>query len=265
MGGLEEAGVDSQAAETGERVAASAPPQLASPPVPVGSRRRTRAHRPSDVCPFLRDLDDLPPRGAAIENRCAAFGRPLTQSRRQQELVCLMATHRDCPRYLRGALVAPEAAVHGRGLPRATLAAALILLLAVGGTIAFSVARGGLDLAVAPSPGASSAASASASAPSPTARASASASTVNPSPTGEPSGPASPVPSIAPASISPLLVACSDRPACYLYRVQAGDSLAGIADRFGVPYGTVLRMNPELSDPNVIHVGQQVALPPPTR
>jgi hypothetical protein len=34
---------------------------------------------------------------------------------------------------------------------------------------------------------------------------------------------------------------------------------------FGVPYDTVLRMNPQLGDPKDIHAGDRIRMPPPTR
>jgi hypothetical protein len=32
-----------------------------------------------------------------------------------------------------------------------------------------------------------------------------------------------------------------------------------------VPYDTVLRMNPQITDPTAIHAGDKLKLPPPTR
>ncbi|HEX8938989.1 MAG TPA: LysM domain-containing protein [Candidatus Limnocylindrales bacterium] len=213
---------------------------------------------PLDRCPFLRAIGGPPAPGPDQANGCSAHGEWLAQGLRQQALVCLAPAHRDCARFRHGA-VATIAAPAARGWPRATVAASLVLLASIGLTVGLTIQHGGLELAAAPSPAASDAAAAHSS-PAPTAAAPSVASVA----------PSAPVPSAAPtadatASLSPLLVACPDRPACYLYRVQGGDSLASIADRFGVAYGAVLKMNPALADPDVIHVGQQIALPPPTR
>jgi LysM repeat protein len=109
---------------------------------------------------------------------------------RQQELVCLRAAHSSCPRYLRGTAPEPEAIVappRRREIPRATIAALLILLASASAAFTFVLARGGIALPVAgvsPSP-----AGAAVSSPAPSA-ADESASTLMPSsgPTAEPSG-----------------------------------------------------------------------------
>ena len=77
------------------------------------------------TCPFFRaqapDGTLLSPIEAGDpNNRCAAFGEPQPQSRRQQELVCLESGHINCPRYLRGALIASKAQSPRRTLTRAT-------------------------------------------------------------------------------------------------------------------------------------------------
>ena len=86
------------------------------------------------VCPFFRREEDgrlvTPVESSHPDNRCAAYGPPLPQSTRQQELVCLRAAHANCPRYLRGALDEPSVArVRGRTatLPRATASCRLLL------------------------------------------------------------------------------------------------------------------------------------------
>jgi LysM repeat protein len=62
-----------------------------------------------------------------------------------------------------------------------------------------------------------------------------------------------------------LLTPCPSTPACYLYTVRAGDNLVSIANYFGVPYDTVVRLNPGLGDPATIQPGTVLILPPPTR
>ena len=173
------------------------------------------------VCPFFRFERDgslvapLPTPDAG--NRCAAIGEPRPQSERQQELVCLRAAHTDCPRYLKGALAIgdPAAARRASAVPRATLAALLILVLSAGISFGFVVQRGGIELpAAAPAP--TSTAIALAPSPSdeptpeptieptvaPTEAASVEASSVapsvEPSPTLEPSPSPSPTPELTP-------------------------------------------------------------------
>ena len=107
------------------------------------------------VCPFFRfeHQGDLvaPLHQADAGNRCAAIGAPRPQSARQQELVCLTSAHADCPRYLRGsmALQDPEAASRTSTVPRATLAAILVLVLSAGISFGFVVQRGGIELPAA--------------------------------------------------------------------------------------------------------------------
>jgi LysM repeat protein len=47
--------------------------------------------------------------------------------------------------------------------------------------------------------------------------------------------------------------------------VRAGDNLRSIANWFGVPYDTVLSMNPQVHDAATIHAGDKLRLPAPTR
>jgi LysM repeat protein len=47
------------------------------------------------------------------------------------------------------------------------------------------------------------------------------------------------------------------------YVVRAGDTLFSIARRFGVTVSALLAVNPQIADPNVIHEGQVLVIPPP--
>ena len=261
------------------------------------------------VCPFFRfELEgDLvaPLHKPDDGNRCAAIGAPRPQSARQQELVCLTSAHADCPRYLRGsmALQDPEAAARGSAVPRATLAAILVLVLSAGISFGFVVQRGGIELPAAgttptstaialepppsetpfvePSADPTDAASAVASARAepvgrgvPVALAIARADGLRrrrrrpPRPRPRPRSPRRwrrpsprPSPHVAP-TVAPtpkptkkptsdrykLLVACPDRPNCWIYTVRSGDNLYSIAHYFGHLPEHALRLEPEVRE-----------------
>ena len=119
----------------------------------------TRSPDPG-VCPFFRfELEgDLvaPLLKPDDGNRCVAIDAPRPQSARQQELVCLRAAHVDCPRYLKGAMALEDpGSTRTSAVPRATVAALLVLVLSAGISFGFVVQRGGIELPVvagAPSP-----------------------------------------------------------------------------------------------------------------
>ncbi len=152
--------------------------------------------------------------------------------------------------------------------PRPAMMAAIgALAAAVVLAVGFAALRGGLDpagrapamsiVAVA-SPSVPTAPSASVLAA--TASASPAAATATARPTGQPSG--SPSPAASPDRLA-LLTPCPNEPDCYQYRIRRHDNLRGIASFFGVPYQTVLDLNPQIENPSIIHVGDIVILPPP--
>ncbi len=251
------------------------------------------------VCPFLRSIDDDDRVGTPVEapdaaNRCAALREPVPQSLRQQELVCLTSGHVNCPRYLRGAITvskspAPTIRI-GRAVSPAILGSAAVLILTFSASVAFVVARGGLDLtpAATPTPSATVAAVVSSTQPSPQ---SSLVPTVEPSsaeaPVTTPTPATSPVPTLAPspsptpvttpattpeATPSPvassdryaLLEPCPDAPDCWIYRVRSGDNLASIANYFGVSLESIYDRNPWTLTTS-LRAGQELRLPPPTR
>ena len=258
----------------------------------------TRSPKP-DTCPFLRTIDAsgsaTPPIEAADgANRCVAVGEPAPQSSRQQQLVCLTSGHNNCPRYLRGALVAADslAAAPPRKTPSTpVIASALLLIAAASMSVGFLLVRGSFDLPVT-SPGASQFAIAPTASPQPTPSTAASAPAPSALPTTDPTAPASPPatpattappatatpPAATPASpTSPpstpvpssdryaLLEPCPAAPNCWVYTVRPGDNLVSIVNYFGVPYDTVLDMNPQVGDPTTIRAGDEIRMPPPTR
>jgi LysM repeat protein len=66
-----------------------------------------------------------------------------------------------------------------------------------------------------------------------------------------------PVPSGSPA-VTPV-----PRPTTRTYVVRPNDTLNRIARRFGLTVGQLLTANPQLTDPNLVQVGQQLLIPPP--
>ena len=256
------------------------------------------------VCPFLRrELDGLlvaPLLEPDDANRCAAIGAPRPQASHQQELVCLRVAHADCPRYLRGALVVSEvpAARRSVAVPRATVAALLVLVLSAGISFGFVVQRGGIDLAVVeggatptalsvvttPPPAAlvSPATARPTVAPTPSPSPSATpapantpAATPTPSPSPSPSPSSSPSPSATPAPANTpaatptstryaLLKPCPDRKDCWIYRVRSGDNLFSIANYFGHSLSTIYRWNPRYPETR-LRTGDPIRMPPPTR
>jgi hypothetical protein len=242
------------------------------------------------VCPFFRrELDGLlaaPLLAPDDANRCAAVGAPRPQATHQQDLVCLRVAHADCPRYLRATLVVPEAPAARRpvAVPRATLAALLVLVLSAGISFGFVLQRGGIDLPVveggatptahavvttaAPAATVSPATAPPTVAPTPMAAAS-----PTPSPTLAPTPSPSPASTLAPAntpSATPtstryaFLKACPDRKGCWIYRVRSGDNLFSIANYFGHPLSTIYRWNPQYPETR-LRVGDPIRMPPPTR
>lgn len=253
-----------------------------------------------EVCPFLRAVGTGAVIGLPIEapdaaNRCAALHEAVPQSLRQQELVCLTSGHINCPRYVRGAVVASEAPV-GRIRARPALTSALtpaitvalaVLALSFLVSFAFVVANGGLTLPVA-AVAASASPSGTSVAVGPTADP---VPSVSPSPSVAASPvPASPVPATATPTASPtpiataastprptptskpkptsdrfdLLTRCPNKPNCWIYVIRSGDNLYSIANYFGVSLDRVKALNPwTRTEP--LRAGRQLILPTPTR
>ena len=281
------------------RSAASA---IAPPPVLMNLADPAERSPNPQTCPFFRSIGAggalMPP----IEvpdpaNRCLAVAEAKPQSIRQQQLVCLTDGHVNCPRYLRGALVSSQVTRHRLPRPTASppvIASVLVLILSAAASVGFLLANGGMALALPSSgPGGVAAGSPSPSVP-PEASvvpqpSNASPSPADPSPTRPVTAPpASPEPTIAPSpppsptpgatpgpTPAPTPAATSDRyavlepcpgaPDCWIYTVRPGDNFQSIVNWFGVPFDTVVAMNPQLGDVATIHAGDRIRVPPPTR
>ena len=228
------------------------------------------------ICPFLRAGAgvDLPTDAAGTGHRCVAVQPAVAVGERQRQLLCQVASHPTCPRYLRGeaglrAALAPGLGQRGRAAPIAIGTAAVLLAAATAVALSSGFGSAGGDVA----------GGGAASTPSP---ASSSPATTAPIEGGSfPStspGATEALPTIAPvATVRPTLVATADLPApwrglepcpapasCYLYVVQRRDTLGAIASRFDTTVKMLRRLNPGLTDPSAIRVGSTLRVPPPS-
>jgi LysM repeat protein len=156
----------------------------------------------------------------------------------------------------------------------ATATAWVILVATLIVVIALLTARGGLTLpSAAPSSAGLAGASAAGGTPSaaPTVASPSPSASIPPSASPSASIAASPSPSPSASGSSPftaeqlaVLKPCPGKPGCYQYRIKSGDNLRNIATFFGLTYSALLAANPQITNPSVIHVGQQVIVPYPT-
>jgi hypothetical protein len=165
----------------------------------------------------------------------------------------------------------------------------LILILSLVVSVGYVVGNGGLSLRVATLPSPSTSAGTVASA---TPDATSTASVVTASPTAESTPAATPSPTATPAptatpkattkptakpTASPRpsgtpsagrlakLTPCSGTPGCYVYVVQSGDTLSGIATYFGVSVASIMAMNPTITDAAHVEAGDSIRIPTPSR
>jgi LysM repeat protein len=245
---------------------------------------------PRPICRFLSieavDGAFIPASRLDTANRCTSNVEPVAQSGRQQELVCLTAAHVNCPRYLRGVLLAGTPAPpppSRQPIAPAVIGATLVLAAAIAASFGFLAVRGSFSLPV-PSPALVAVIAGTSPAPlrSPTVATSTlptASPTVEPTPAPTPSPAVTPAPSPTPtpsppaATATPKPTATSDRyavltkcpstPDCWIYVIRAGDNLQSIANWFGVSYSRMIDMNPGLKIP--IHAGDHLKIPTPTR
>lgn len=243
------------------------------------------------ICPFLalsvdgRSVVD----GVDPAHRCLADEPPAALERGLQAQLCLTSAHDRCERYraaiARGTSAAPEEqrgsfgyastrlvlapepswrGIAGRArrsrVPRVALA--LTALLLVGGGIAAAVASGGLNAAQLFGADAGSPSTAISAAASSTPR-----STPRPRATPTPIATASASPTLAPTpTVTPTpapTVAATPAPAPpapVTYVVQAGDTLAAIAQQYDTSVAALQAAN-GIADPNNIRIGQVLVIP----
>ena len=232
------------------------------------------------VCPLLALRMDgrTAVDGVDSAHRCHADSPPAPLERTTQARLCLTDAHRRCDRFRAYAardgamlrrpfdladglittrlLLTPEPAwrgIAGRGRrPTTRRLAAFVgggVLLAGGvgavGALALGEDADGPRRSVLSSPAATSSPTAT---PRPTAR---------PSPT--PTAATTPTPTPSPTP-TPAPTAVPTPPPTTTYIVQEGDTLAAIAQRFGVTTRALQEAN-GIEDPNTIYVGQQLVIP----
>ncbi len=228
------------------------------------------------ICPFLRAGagTDLPPDAARTGHRCVAVQPAVAVGDRQRQLLCQVATHPTCPRYVRGeaglrAALAPGLGQRGRAAPIAIGTAVVLLIAAAAVAVTSGIGTAGGEVAGGGAASSPTSATSSRAAASPVEDGSA--------PAGSP-GATEPPATVAPvATVRPTLVATADLPTpwrglepcpapatCYLYVVQRGDTFGAIAARFETTVKKLRRLNPELTDPSTIRVGSTLRVPPPS-
>lgn len=203
------------------------------------------------TCPLLGLTDD--PRTsfmfATPSHRCYAGSKPSLIDLGHQGTFCLTAAYPECSRFR---------PTHGSKPPRrhrvASVIVWILVLLAVFGVIGYAgrgivvaalqgVGQGGGPVSPASSlmtatPGASAATAATGAAPTP--------STV---PTPTPKATTSPLPT-------------STAPTPRLHVVVRGETLSGIAARYGVTVKAIQKAN-QIANTNLIRVGDRLVIPPP--
>jgi len=231
-----------------------------------------------DICPFLLAADgDWRSAEATGDHRCTAVFPPAALAAEKQRRLCLTATHESCATFV-AALAGREPAIEAmpagsRPMPRTTpvvtergrfirpplsmrpdrtaAQAALVILLGV----AFA---GVLFTRLGSAPGGSPGGGAG---PSPSAAVSAPA--VTPAPSA-----AAVVPSASPAEASPspsvTLPPTKGSPApsdaATTYTVKSGDTLSGIAAKYGTTWKVLAQLN-HITNPSGLRVGTVLQLP----
>jgi LysM repeat protein len=255
-----------------------------APGAASASRRTGLPMRP--VCPYLLSADGAwRSASAAREHRCTAVAPPSPLAAEKQRRLCLTADHHSCATFVAatdarvaaGRLVdlrrpiartTPLVLDQGRlAIPRPSIVSspmagqtALIAVLGVafGAVLIARLATGaggeaGVVIPVGSATARPSATEAAVAAttpspaptPAPTASSSA-APTAKPSPTLVPTGPTA---KPSPSAMHPTS-----------YKVKGGDTLSGIAAKFGTTVKVLADLN-GIKDPSKLHVGQVIKLP----
>jgi LysM repeat protein len=245
------------------------------------AKSRPDAGAVHDVCPFLASADGrwrsaYPSR----EHRCTAVGADALLALARQRTLCLGPGHRTCSAFVaaRGtwSLAASDPVPEDRGLWPSVRTVPLLLeptrgrfaSIPIGGGRAGSqallVAMMALALVVLVVARATAPPVGAGASPSPGPTAIGSAPVIGPPPSAQPSpAPTSMASAPAPTASPSAAVTASPTPESSpsrTYRVQAGDTLYVIAQRFGTTVKAIAEAN-GISDPTKIRIGQVLAIP----
>jgi len=237
-------------------------------------------------CPFLASADGAWRGATAVrEHRCAAVSPPAALAEEKQRRLCLTADHESCATFLAARAAADALPGRAAGLPRPVVRTTPVVL--DHGRIAFGrpsvradrstaqvvlmlvliVAFAAIVLARMSDPSRTSGEQSGSSGPA-AAAASATASPVSTT-TTEPSAAITPGASgsgaidPSPAASGTGGAAASPSPGASgkrTYTVRSGDTLVGIAARFGTTTKVLVKLN-GISNPAALHVGQVLILP----
>ncbi len=244
-----------------------------SPGIPAAARPPT-----DTICPYLLSSDGSWRSSTAVrEHRCTAVTPPAPLAAEKQRRLCLTATHTGCATFVAArearaathrevglrrpmARTVPVVLDQGRiavAMPSISTAPSLGQGLLVG---VLALAFGAIILAKIATSGASGGIGASASPLASPSVAVVASHRPSATPTSKPSPTPPPSPSPSPtAKASPTPVP-SATPIPKTYKVKSGDTLSGIAAKFGTTVKALERLN-GITDPSKLHVGQILKLP----
>ncbi len=211
------------------------------------------------------------------DHRCTAGNPAIALDRAMQQRLCLHEAYLECPRYrdwtaarsippgvprpapdatfVRTRLIVePDSGWHGGAVamrparrPGRVIVGGAAAVLAVGSIAAAGASTQGFGLLGPASPSPTPAPTATPT-PIPTA---------SPSPTPAPTATPTPAPTATPTPVSKTP---TPKPTVRTYRVQSGDTLSSIAQRFGVSLQALIAAN-NLPDPNNLSIGQVLIIP----
>jgi hypothetical protein len=153
-----------------------------------------------------------------------------------------------------------------RTLTPAVLASALFVAACATFAITFVAARGGLQLPVGATPPPVAVATTEPTIPPTPEPLPTPAPTLEPTPiptlppTAAPTAPPFALPTLKPGDPLRALEQCPDHPRCFRYVVQRNDTMIRILNRYDLDLDIVLALNPKITDPRLIVVGQTMYL-----
>lgn len=232
------------------------------------------------ICPYLAAADGAwRSTTVAREHRCGAVAPPAPLAAEKQRRLCLTADYGICATYEAARAARPIASNRAPTLPRPLARTtpfvldhgriAIALPLRSDRSTAQAVLIGLLALAFAAivlarvADGGSAAGVLASSSPNATVRATPNAPSA--APTARPVASKAPNPSGAPskgggASAAPVASGAVEGASTRTYSVKSGDTLIGIAARFGTTYQALIRLN-GITNPSNLKIGQVLKIP----